>query len=615
MLYNAESREFQMPRAKSIPLRYSLLLVLHSIGVLSVKKRRPPCSVSVAQGLNSALLKRSKVETFDFQLLTKQTLDLLSILKITLFLLLCLSSSPGYSQHFNFAQYNYTPLRVNPALVATDNDAYLIVNYRSQGTTADVRFNTSMVSLTYPLLSRTTKRRWGGVGISAMDDRTGSGGMYVSQTTAANFAYNFALGSRRMLSLGIQGNYHVKRISTDGFSTGNQYFANRGYDPSALTGENFDDLRLNYFTFSTGAYWYELDEHDRKKAYAGLAIRDFNQSSESFLKRTNPVPVTLIINGGFRVYDNRNIAVTPEVLFSRSAGDNLLNLGASFSYGLGGKPSPNPDRMDLAARYVVGKAAILSAQFVQQNYIIGFSYDLPLSTQPTSNTFQGATEFTLALKKTIEPGKKKARKKKRKKARKKKRTKKSPRRSTSVRQANEKDQGQPNNKAVSEPDVEKGKEKISVQEKAVTVPPKSEKEQPAKTVEKLPAVTNQATQPERDGSVLPGKMNQRFEFDFAKTALNEEAKRYLDELAQMMKQNPGYHLLITGHTDNVGSAAANELISLERATNALRYLTRLGIDPSRIQAEGKGAATPLLPNDTPEQRDRNRRVAFILYQP
>jgi type IX secretion system PorP/SprF family membrane protein len=521
-------------------------------------------------------------------------------------LVLCLLSLSGYAQHFNFSQYNYTPMRVNPALVATDNNAYAILNYRSQGTSAMSRFNSSMMTATYPLMSAKTNRPWGGVGISALDDRVSEGGMYTSQTLAANFAYNIVLSGSEMISLGVQGNYSFTNITSAGLTTGSQYIANRGFDPSASIGEDLADWQMKRFTLSTGAYWYQLDEYDRKSAYIGLAFRDFNSPNEAFKGQGNPFPSTFLAHAGVRVYEEGRTTITPEVLYTRSASQSLLNLGATMGYSLDDDPSANGTRLDMGARYIVGKAAVLSVQFVKSNYVIGFSYDVPVSASSVSTSLSGAPELVLALKKTIEPRekhkKKKTKKKKKKKNKKKKSKKKKSTKKKSVRKM-------PPRKAEPKQTPEKpaAPEVTQSTPPVDSLPPVTEKPADLPVAEKeTPSVE------EKKKEILAKLRNHQFEFDFNRAELNEETRLYLDELALFMRENPDFHLTVTGHTDNVGSARSNQALSRKRAESVVKYLSQQGVEKLRMQAVGKGFDEPLVPNDSPENRDRNRRVAFDL---
>ncbi len=94
-----------------------------------------------------------------------------------------------------------------------------------------------------------------------------------------------------------------------------------------------------------------------------------------------------------------------------------------------------------------------------------------------------------------------------------------------------------------------------------------------------------------------------------------EAFIFLDEIARIAKGFP-YALSVEGHTDDsaVGSGPypSNWHLSSARAIAALRYLVDAGgIEPRRLSASGYGHTRPLVPNDSPENRAKNRRVEFV----
>jgi outer membrane protein OmpA-like peptidoglycan-associated protein len=69
---------------------------------------------------------------------------------------------------------------------------------------------------------------------------------------------------------------------------------------------------------------------------------------------------------------------------------------------------------------------------------------------------------------------------------------------------------------------------------------------------------------------------------------------------------------IGGYTDNVGRAEANTQLSRARAESVRDALQRLGVDSSRVQAEGYGDQHPIADNNTSEGRANNRRVAILV---
>lgn len=81
------------------------------------------------------------------------------------------------------------------------------------------------------------------------------------------------------------------------------------------------------------------------------------------------------------------------------------------------------------------------------------------------------------------------------------------------------------------------------------------------------------------------------------------------KVADFMKRFPDTHVVIEGHTDNVGSPAGNKRLSQKRAGAVRRALVdRFGIKAGRITAKGFGAERPILDNNAPEGRAANRRV-------
>lgn len=83
-------------------------------------------------------------------------------------------------------------------------------------------------------------------------------------------------------------------------------------------------------------------------------------------------------------------------------------------------------------------------------------------------------------------------------------------------------------------------------------------------------------------------------------------------LTKMMNESPKVKIMITGHTDNVGNDEANMELSLNRAKSVALALQKSGIDPSRINYEGKGETIPRDTNETPQGRQNNRRTEFII---
>jgi outer membrane protein OmpA-like peptidoglycan-associated protein/tetratricopeptide (TPR) repeat protein len=100
-------------------------------------------------------------------------------------------------------------------------------------------------------------------------------------------------------------------------------------------------------------------------------------------------------------------------------------------------------------------------------------------------------------------------------------------------------------------------------------------------------------------------------FDVNKWDLKPESKAELDKLAAFLTKNESLKVELGGHTDNTGDKKANLTLSSNRAKAVFDYLVNTAkIDVSRLQFKGYGDTQPKVPNDTPENKAKNRRTEF-----
>ncbi|MCQ2067386.1 MAG: OmpA family protein [Bacteroidaceae bacterium] len=94
--------------------------------------------------------------------------------------------------------------------------------------------------------------------------------------------------------------------------------------------------------------------------------------------------------------------------------------------------------------------------------------------------------------------------------------------------------------------------------------------------------------------------------------LSAESKESLKDFAAQMKDLPETDITIYGHTDNTGSDAVNEKLSLQRAESVSSFLSSCGIAKERMTSEGKSYSMPVADNATAEGRSQNRRVEIYI---
>lgn len=96
--------------------------------------------------------------------------------------------------------------------------------------------------------------------------------------------------------------------------------------------------------------------------------------------------------------------------------------------------------------------------------------------------------------------------------------------------------------------------------------------------------------------------------------LTVESKQFLGTVASILTKYPAIHIVIKGHTCDLGTPEVNQRRSLERATAFAGYLASLGVSKERMQIAAMADAEPIVPNSTEENRQKNRRVAILVIE-
>jgi outer membrane protein OmpA-like peptidoglycan-associated protein len=101
-------------------------------------------------------------------------------------------------------------------------------------------------------------------------------------------------------------------------------------------------------------------------------------------------------------------------------------------------------------------------------------------------------------------------------------------------------------------------------------------------------------------------------FESGKATLTKDSETILWRAYNALVANPTVKVVITGHTDNVGSQKANQALSLQRAQAVKNWLVKKGIPSSRLRTVGRGENEPVASNKTKEGRAENRRMEFYV---
>ncbi len=122
---------------------------------------------------------------------------------------------------------------------------------------------------------------------------------------------------------------------------------------------------------------------------------------------------------------------------------------------------------------------------------------------------------------------------------------------------------------------------------------------------------------QRDGKVYVSLENKLL-FASGSWKVGNNGRKAVEQLGVVLAENPEIAVLIEGHTDNVpysgsGNLADNWDLSAKRATAIVSILREnTNIDPKNLTAAGRGQYAPVAPNDSPENKAKNRRIEVIL---
>lgn len=101
-------------------------------------------------------------------------------------------------------------------------------------------------------------------------------------------------------------------------------------------------------------------------------------------------------------------------------------------------------------------------------------------------------------------------------------------------------------------------------------------------------------------------------FEQRSVEITAESQATLDQVLQLLLENPDVRVEVGGHTDSSGDPETNEILAQDRADSVMAALVAAGIEESRLTAVGFGDSRPIASNELPDGRARNRRIEFLI---
>lgn len=478
-----------------------------------------------------------------------------------------------YLSHQDWLQW-----QSNPAYLGVNKQENLILDYNRSWISNEINSNIGLLQYERALLN-SKNNNIGGVGLSILNNRVNYKELFNRFQASMGASYAMKLKKQVYLNFGLQGTYFADRVDNTGLITGSQYLPGWGFDPNSSNNEPLLNQNTQYFGISTGFFVYQESSFALADNYMGVSFKNFNQPVNSFDYEISRLPMQFNAMGGMRLTSGLRTKLLGELWYS-SSGNGNLTLGAIYQINnlINQRNSEENIHLRLISRYSTNNKLFIGGQMLYNGFAIGVTYDVPIN-HTQERTYDSGFEVMLVLHRKARPfrGKRNRTKKDRKQSSKK----------TLIMQ---------------EPLL-----KANTSEQVIIPVEQTEN---ADTIISVDQNTGNASV----GDLIDDKpLEREVYFDFASNEITNASDELLMQFVANFFINKKTIIVVTGHTDDVGSIAYNKKLSIQRAESVKQKLLSYGVSEDKIQVNGMGEDQPIAPNDSNENRSKNRRVEITFY--
>jgi type IX secretion system PorP/SprF family membrane protein len=330
-------------------------------------------------------------------------------MKKSLFVFLCLTlfGLNSIAQDPGFSQFYASPLTLNPALTGKFDGIYRVAgNYRDQWPAISKAFITSTVSLDMAILrNKLSEGDTWGVGIMAMTDKTANG-ILTSNYVSFSTAYHKGLDEEGLhqIGVGFQGTYAGKKLDGGKLNFEEELDQFGGWTNPTNEPINGRTITVNYLDFNAGML-YNGSTNGYNNFYLGASFYHINRPKESFNGGYYILNPRFTLHGGgyFPVADNAILHVS--AIHSRQAGATNTVIGGAIALNANGDLD-NPTSLYLGSWFRFGDAVIPYLGLEFNNFRLGATYDVNVSSLKTASQSRGGLEISLIYVKRHDDGRK-----------------------------------------------------------------------------------------------------------------------------------------------------------------------------------------------------------------
>ncbi len=309
-------------------------------------------------------------------------------------------------QDIHFSQFYMSPMTLNPALTGVMNcNTRIVGNYRNQWASVLGKNAYNTYSVSYDQKMPVGRYDYFGFGGNIWSDVAGSLD-FQTLTLKLSGAYSRRVGGDRHKAnyLVIGAEAGVSQRSLDFTNAQWPLQVNNGeYDPNLPSGETFDfPDNFLFGDVGLGVLWFSVIKK-KTNYYMGAAINHLNQANLSFFRPDNVEKyyTKIVLHAGGEFPMNRSVSLIPGAVFFHQGPSLEINAGNSFRFNLENTSDQSfqfGGWIRLARHFekpLLVDALILSTRFDYENWGIGFSYDINVSSLSKESRGNGGFEFSM----------------------------------------------------------------------------------------------------------------------------------------------------------------------------------------------------------------------------
>lgn len=310
------------------------------------------------------------------------------------------------AQDTHFAQTEYAPMLLNPALAGAFSHMQVIANYRNQWNSIASPYQTIAASFDVRLQRRDADNNsFLALGLNFYNDVAGDLKVTTNQASL-NLAYHIKMGRYQLLRIGVYGGMNQRILDPNRGSWASQ-FDGDGINSGLASGENFGSYNHLFMDAGAGIVYsfrkmkYSVNNNINNNVNCGLAIYHANQPASSFISLPEDrlaMRISGFINSSFNI-PNTQLAIQPAIYVQMQSKYSEVMFGTYLRYNIReashftGSIKPIAAALGLFSRYK--DAFVAKGYFQYHQFSVGLAYDFNLSRLTPVSKSRGGFEVFL----------------------------------------------------------------------------------------------------------------------------------------------------------------------------------------------------------------------------